>query len=105
MEQFSQLTPAEKVEAVLAAENDPLSQQLALKWAGVDLDSLSEQDTRSVEAIFKRWQMTKSESPLYYVPDASKHAIIERIGVDITTVQRRIANLGLEMWGIPAVEE
>jgi len=70
MEQFSQLSPADKVEAVLVAAMQPVSQQVALKWAGVDIDSLDDDAACQVKAVFKRWilQDTDPTAPLYVVP-------------------------------------
>lgn len=101
MEQFSQLTPADKIEAILAAALEPISRELALKWAGVNVHDLTESAASEVEQVFQRWKATLNpQSDLYYVPEEHQRTVIDHIGVDANDVHTRIAQIGLETFGI-----
>lgn len=102
MEHFSHLSPADKLESILAANLRPCPRNVALELADIDIDALDESTRRNVEEVLRRWKVADQgqTSPLYWVPKEQQDEVMNRIGVEQKSVYAQIANLGFKMFGI-----
>lgn len=85
---FDQLNKDEKVEAILAAVMKPVSKELALNYAGVDYDSLSELDRQKIDAVFAGY---RSEADEKYIVGEDRRAELSQ-SLDIKSVHVKIAD-------------
>jgi hypothetical protein len=102
MEDFTNATPAEKVEAVLAVLREPCSRELVCKFAGVDPATIDEDAARSLEEVFRKWEVRQepeSQAPRYWVPMEEQIAVLARIGLETSSVRDRIINCGRAKYG------
>jgi hypothetical protein len=104
---YQDLTSLDKVKAILAAVQEPVSQAFALELAGIKLEELPEQEKTEIQKLFIQGMESSDEivvsskdgTPLYQASDAAKSAIEQR--TDMKTVHGIIAdklmsNLGLD---------
>lgn len=100
LEQFSSLTPTERVEAILATIREPMTKEGVLELADIDAHNLDAETARNINGLFERWKQPGSDSPegvAYWVPREEQEAVINRIGVDARSVHRRITSIGREI--------
>lgn len=93
---FDQLNTDEKVKAILGTVYEPVSRELALDFAGVNYDSLSETQQIAIDAVFNSDEVerTEDEDSKYTLSQTGRDAL--GVEVDITSVHKRIAD---KMWG------
>jgi len=59
--EFSELTSVEKVAAILGASLEPVSKELAIDLAGIDITSIDEDTKIELEELFDQDYVVKSE--------------------------------------------
>ncbi len=95
---FDNLTPAEKVEAVLAIVEEPVSSDMLFDVAGVDQDGLLEGEMLDILELLKRTDVTNSAIPSadtrHWIPpeqSGDRQAVFERLGLSEAGMQRVMA--------------
>ena len=95
---FDSLTPAEKVEAVLAIVEEPVSSDMLFDVAGINQDGLLEGEMLDILRLLKRTDVTNSALPSadtrhWISPDQSggRQAVFERLGLSEAGMQRVMA--------------
>jgi len=95
---YQDLTSFDKVKAILAAVQEPVSQAFALELAGINLDELPQDEKTKIQELFIRAMESSDEvvvsskdgTPLYQASDSAKSAIEQR--TDMITVHGKIAD-------------
>lgn len=85
---FDQLNKDEKIEAILAAVEIPVSKELALDYAGIGYDSLSQQEQQKIDEVFER---NKSETKDMYIVGEEKRSQLSHT-LDMQSVYAKIAD-------------
>ena len=104
MKHFSELTSDQRIEAILAAIEDPIPKEFVLDLAGVNVDKLNQDTAQLVNQIFERWeQLPTSEASgnaTYRIPATEQQETLERIEVDTQSVYERIADVFMRELGL-----
>lgn len=95
---YQDLSSLDKVKAILAAVQEPVSQAFALELAGINLEELPENEKSEIQNLFIRAMESSDEvvvsskdgTPLYQASDSAKSAIEQR--TDLKTVHGKIAD-------------
>lgn len=95
---YQDLTSLDKVKAILAAVQEPVSQAFALELAGINIEELPEDEKSEIQQLFIRAMESSDEitvtskdgTPLYKATDSAKSAIEE--STDMKTVHGKIAD-------------
>lgn len=84
--------PVRKVEAVLATVRQPVSKQMILDFAGVDLTQVDDAQRQEIEKIFEKWKVDGSDD-LFWVPTEQQAEVIQSIGVESKSVHGQITKI------------
>ena len=84
MATFLDLTPSQRVQAILVRVREPVSKNLALGLAGVDVSLLDEADILEIDSILesaKVHQEGTEDKPTLYSDVESKDEVLARLGL------------------------
>lgn len=95
---YQDLSSLDKVKAILAAVQEPVTQAFALELAGINLEELPENEKSEIQNLFIRPMESSEEvvvsskdgTLLYQASDSAKSAIEQR--TDMKTVHGKIAD-------------
>lgn len=113
MREISDLHPEEKVQAVLAAIPYPMTRNIAIHSASIDLSQISEDSRDRIESLFSSLQTSdlvaercprtsvssnemRPGEQVYCVLDSERLTMLNRLNVDAKSVKIHVANVGRE---------
>ncbi len=92
MKAFAELTPTEKVKAILAATEIPVDKPVTLELAGIDLFRLSDQQRTEIEWTFSGSRI-KGDSPLYKMTTEQGQQTMQELDINVGMVHERIIDV------------
>lgn len=97
LKDFTALTAPERVKAVPATVKDPITQDLAYKFADITPDTLTDKEEEAVDLVFRdpRLQQNRnkqSDVQTYRIDPKQKEAIFQELGIQSYTVDIAIAD-------------
>lgn len=96
---FDGLTPSEKVFAVLAVARQPISQELALNFAGLNPVELDPETLEGIRTIFTSNKVEHIEqeegNTRYQLTEEAKENLSK--GIDLATAETQVENVLLEI--------
>jgi hypothetical protein len=95
--EFSELTPPEKVKAILAGAGKPVSQQLIYEFAGIEPDDLTDKQKKAVDGILQDPQVQRDWSEefkveQYHISSETQKAIFQELMINQSDVKLQIAD-------------
>jgi hypothetical protein len=92
MKAFVELSPAERVKAILATTEVPVDKPVALELSGIDLFGLSDKQRTKIEWAFSGSRL-KGESPLYKMTAEQGQQTMRELDINVDMVYERIIDV------------
>ena len=95
--EFSALTAPEKVKAILAGVEEPVNQEMVYDFAGIELNTLTDEEKDAVSAVFRDPLIQyskdeKSHDEQYCIDQKKKEEVLRELGVEPYVVKRQITD-------------
>src|SRR5689334_23243806 len=101
MDRFAESTPLVRLQAILAALREPCSRELIFKYADIDFANLDAESANAINQTLQQWEVQQEvgQPSAYWISPEQQQEVLQRIGIEIDSVRRRIVSFGLLKYG------